>query len=138
MGAAHIGTVMMLVSNVTSPFLASNRPLTTTPVVAVIDVKAMMVPWKVDPVPSVAELPTCQKTLQAWAPLIRTTLLPEAVVSAEPIWKMKTALGSPCPSRVRVPVIPRVEEELYTPGARISPPMSPETVVAGVRLAASL
>ena len=53
-----------------------------------------MVPSKVEPVPSVAELPTCQKTLQAWAPLMRLTVLPEAVMSVEPAWKTNSALGS--------------------------------------------
>ena len=41
-----------------------------------------MLPANVDPVPSVAELSTCQKTLHAWAPFVRTTLLPDPVVSA--------------------------------------------------------
>ena len=36
------------------------------------------------PVPSVAELPICQKMLQASAPLSRTTLLPDAVVKVDP------------------------------------------------------
>lgn len=85
-------TVTVLVSKVTAPLLANNWPFITAPVVAVIDVNAKMLPWKVDPVPSVAELPTCQKTLQDFAPLIRTTLLLDAVISVEPIWKMKTAL----------------------------------------------
>jgi len=39
------------------------------PVVAVMEVRARMLPRKLELVPSVAELPTCQKTLQAWAPL---------------------------------------------------------------------
>ena len=61
----------------------------------------MIVPRNVEPVPSVAELPTCQKTLQACAPLIRLTVLADAVVSVEPAWKTKTAFGSP----------PRVERQ---------------------------
>ena len=40
----------------------------------------MTVPTKLEPVPSVAELPTCQKTLQACAPLVRLTGLADAVV----------------------------------------------------------
>jgi hypothetical protein len=39
-------------------------------------------------------------------------VLAEAVVSVDPIWKMKIELGSPCPSRVSVPVIPREDEAL--------------------------
>ena len=62
--------------------------------------------------PSVAELPTCQKTLQDWAPLIRLTWLPDAVVSDEPAWKTKTAFGLPPPSSVSAPVSPIDEAEL--------------------------
>jgi hypothetical protein len=50
--------------------------------------RANMFPEKEDVVPRVAELPTCQKTLAGRAPLMRATLLPVAVVSALPIWKM--------------------------------------------------
>jgi hypothetical protein len=109
---AHVDIVMVLVSNVTAPTLASNRPSTVAAVVAVIDAKARIFPLKVDPVPSVAELPTCQNMLQDWAPLMRFTLLPDAVVSVEPIWKMKTALGSPWASSVRIPVIPSEDVDL--------------------------
>ena len=55
------------------------------------------------PVPSVAEEPTCQKTLHACAPLISCTVVFEPVISVEPIWKMNTALGSPCASRITLP-----------------------------------
>jgi hypothetical protein len=44
--------------------------------------------------------------LQAWAPLSKPTVLDDAVVRAEPTWKMKTAFGSPCASKVTVPVNP--------------------------------
>jgi hypothetical protein len=83
---------------------ASARPSTVVPVVTEIDVNAMIVPVKEDVVPNVAELPTCQKTLQALAPLITLTLLAEAVIRVEAIWKMKTAFGSPWPSKVSVPL----------------------------------
>ena len=74
-------------------------------VLAVIDVRARIVPTNVEPTPSVAELPTCQKTLQGWPPLMTITLLLAAVMSVEPAWKMKTASGSPWASSVSVPVI---------------------------------
>jgi hypothetical protein len=74
-------------------------------VFAVIDVRARMVPTKVEPTPRVAELPTCQKTLHAWAPLMSTTLLLGEVMSVKPAWKMKTALGSPWASSVSGPVM---------------------------------
>jgi hypothetical protein len=64
---------------------------------------------KSEPDPSVAELPICQKTLHAWAPFSSFTSLEAAVVSPLPTWKMNTALGSPCPSSVTVPVSPSVE-----------------------------
>jgi hypothetical protein len=103
--AAHVALVMVLESNVTAPFRARVRPFTTVALVfSVIDVKARMFPLKAVFVPRVAELPTCQKTLHAWVPLMRFTLLADAVVRVDPIWKMKTALGSPWPSSVTVPV----------------------------------
>jgi hypothetical protein len=49
-----------------------------------MDVRANMVPEKLLVVPMVAELPTCQKTLHAWAPFSRTTELPDAAISDEP------------------------------------------------------
>ena len=45
--------------------------------------------------PSVAELPTCQKTLADWAPLSRFTPLPDAVMRVDAALKTKTASGSP-------------------------------------------
>ena len=93
-----------MVSSVTAPVRAKSLPSTVVPVVAAIDARARTFPLNVVVVPRVAELPTCQKTLHAWAPLIRLTLLPEAVIRVEAIWKMKTAFGSPWPSNVKVPL----------------------------------
>jgi hypothetical protein len=60
--AAHVGAVMTLSSRVTAPFRACTRPLTFAPVSKVMDVRAKIEPLKRLVVPSVAELPTCQKT----------------------------------------------------------------------------
>jgi hypothetical protein len=70
---AHVDLAIVSVSSVTAPFRANTRPSTVAPVVTVMLVNAIKVPRKVEPVPSVAELPTCQKTLQDWAPLIMLT-----------------------------------------------------------------
>ncbi len=51
---------------------------------SVMDVCARIVPTKLVVEPSVAELPTCQKTLHACAPPSRMTLALEAVVSVDP------------------------------------------------------
>lgn len=80
----HCGEVKVFVSNVTEPFLAKARPSAVAPVLAVMDVNAKIFPLKLEAVPSVAELPTCQNILQADAPLIRLTLLLEAVVNVDP------------------------------------------------------
>ena len=64
-GVTHVALVIVFVSNVTAPLRASTRPSTLAPVVRVADVKAKIFPLKVEFAPSVAELPTCQKTLQA-------------------------------------------------------------------------
>lgn len=103
-GGPHSGRVMVLLSKLTCPLRASTRPDTVVPVCTEIDVNAMIVPTKVVLVPSVAELPTCQNTLHGEAPLMRATVLFEAVINVDPAWKMNTAFGSPCASRVTVPV----------------------------------
>jgi hypothetical protein len=110
-----------------------------SPVVTEIDVRARMVPAKRECVPRVAELPTCQNTLQAWAPLVRRTLLAESVMRVEGTWKMKTAFGSPCASRVSDPPTSSGEAALYTPGVRVWPaPMAAGMLAVGLRPAASL
>ena len=108
----QIPFVMVLVSSVTSPVRANNCPCTVAPVCAAMDAIAKMCPTKVELVPKVAELGTTQKTRQNRAPLIRRTTLLDAVISVAVLWKMKTALGSPLASSVRVPVIPRTPPEL--------------------------
>lgn len=76
------------------------------PVVTVTDARAMIVPTNDEFVPSVAELPTCQNTLQLWAPFASTIWLADAVISVDATWKMKTEFRLPCPLRVRVPLSP--------------------------------
>lgn len=58
--AAHTGTVIVFVSSVTAAVRASSRPWRVAPVVAVMAVSARTEPIRCEPVPSVAELPTCQ------------------------------------------------------------------------------
>ena len=49
----------------------------------------MIVPTKDEFVPNEEpELGTVQKTLQAWAPPVKTTLLPGAVTRSDEAWKM--------------------------------------------------
>jgi hypothetical protein len=136
---AQVGAVIVSVSRVTAPLRASARPSMVSLVSTEIDVRARMVPVKAEFVPRVAELPTCQNTLQAWAPLVRMTLLAESVMSVEGAWKMKTAFGSPPASRVSDPPTSSEEDALYTPGARVAPaPMKAGTLAVGLRPAASL
>src|SRR4029077_3061906 len=97
------GVVIVLVSNVTAPFRANALPSSVAPVASVIDVRASMFPLKTEVVPKVAELPTCQKTLAAWAPPLRMTWRPDVVVRVDAIWKMKTAFAAPWASSVRSP-----------------------------------
>ena len=92
-------------SSVVAPLRANKRPCTRAPVFAVIDESASIEPTKFEPTPSVAELPTFQKTLHACAPLRSATLLLVAVMSVEPAWNTNTAFGSFSASRASVPVI---------------------------------
>lgn len=108
----QLGAVIVSSSRVTAPLRASARPMTVSPVFTEIDVRARMLPVKAEFVPRVAELPTCQNTLQAWAPLVRMTLLAESVISVEGAWKMKTAFGSPPASRVSDPPTSSEDEAL--------------------------
>ena len=139
----HLGAAILSVSRVTDPLRARARPWMVSPVCTVIDVRARMLPAKVEFVPSVAELPTCQKTLQARAPFVRTTELAESVVSVDGAWKIQTAFGSPCAFRVSAPETSSDEEALYTPGTSGALPMPAEpmeagTLAVGLRPAASL
>ena len=138
-GVVHAGTVMVSSSRVTAPLRASARPWMVSPVVTVIDSRARMLPSKMEPVPSVAELPTCQNTLQAWAPFVSRMWLDVSVMSVEPTWKMKTAPEFPCAFRTSSPPTSSDDVALYTPGESDWPaPMKPPRLAAGVRPAASL
>jgi hypothetical protein len=54
---------------------------------------------------------------------------PPTVVKPDAIWKIQTALTSPCASSVRLPdAIESVDVDLYIPGASVLPPWSPDTV----------
>lgn len=98
--------LIILLLRVTAPFNASKRPSDTAPVLRVIEVSANMFPTKSVPTPNVAELPTCQKMLQALAPFVNTTTEFEAVMRVEAIWKTQTLFGLVWPSKIRVPVNP--------------------------------
>ena len=74
---AQLDLVIVSVSSVSAPAPfacapASSLPATVTLFCTVMLVYARTVPTKVEPVLSVAELPTCQKTLHDWAPPVRT------------------------------------------------------------------
>jgi hypothetical protein len=108
---AQVPPKTWLVSIVTAPFRARALPDTLVPVCSAMLVSASMLPTNTVSVPSVAELPICQKARQSWPPLMKTTDALLAVVSLLPIWKMKTALGSPWASRTSVPVSWASEEK---------------------------
>src|SRR5438128_922092 len=72
-GVTTVCIVTVLESKVTAAFCASALPSSVALVAIVMEAYAMMVPLNAEFVPSVAELPTCQKTLAAVAPLVRTT-----------------------------------------------------------------
>jgi hypothetical protein len=68
---------------------------------------------------------------------MNTTLLSEAVINVESIWKMNTDCGLPWALRVSSPVSCAAPIR-YTPGLRVFPPSSAGRFVNGVRPAASL
>lgn len=67
------GFTIVFESMVTAPVRAKALPISAAPVVMVMDACARMVPLKMEVVPRVAELPTCQKILAACAPPCKIT-----------------------------------------------------------------
>jgi len=105
-GVGAQGTrTIVFVSIVTAALRTNARPLRVAPLENEMDTAAKMVPSRWLTLPRVAELLSCQKTLQAWAPFVRTILLAEAVMRVDCDWKRKTLLVSPWPSKVSVVVI---------------------------------
>ena len=103
---------MTLLSIVTAPFRAIARPQEIeAPVVKVILWLAMIFPSNAVPVPSVAELPTSQKTLAPGPPVSKTDEL-LAVVNVDPILKMNTEFALPRKLRNRLPVSCADDEKL--------------------------
>ena len=107
----HVDAVMTSLSRVTEALRAMTRPSTVTRVFTWTEVRARMLPRKLENVPRVAELPIFQKALQDRALPSRLTLLLDAVTRVDAVWKMKTPLGLPWAFRVSVPVIWNVPEE---------------------------
>lgn len=62
---AQVGLVIVFLSRVTAALRANALPCRVALVLSPIDVRAIIVPMKLELVPSVAELVTCQNTLQA-------------------------------------------------------------------------
>jgi hypothetical protein len=105
-GGAQAAMDTALESIVTAPFRARALPDIVALVVRVMLASARMFPMNAVPVPSVAELPTCQKSLHSCPPLMSTTdeLLP--VIRVLPTLNIQTALVLPPPSSVSAPVNP--------------------------------
>jgi hypothetical protein len=74
---------MVLPAIVTAPVRAKPLPSRVAPVSKVMDCIARIVPLKTEVVPKLAELPTCQKILDADAPPLRITLRPDVTVSVD-------------------------------------------------------
>lgn len=77
-------TEITALSIVTAPLRAKTLPVLVAPVFKVMLESAIRLPTKAVVVPSVAELPTCQNTLQLCPPLITFTAEALAVVNALP------------------------------------------------------
>ena len=101
-GAAHVELVIVLLLSDTRPVWASTRPWTVAAEFTVMLVSAMIVPTNDELLPSVAELPTCQNTLQACAPPESVIVFDVAVTRSEVAWKTHTELASPV--SVRLPI----------------------------------
>lgn len=129
--------VIVFVSRVTAPVRANSRPCTVAPVVAVTDCCARTVPWNRAPVPTVAELPTCQNTLHELAPPVITIWLADPMVRVDAAWNTHTE--SALPARVSAPLFARARAPPeYTPGESERPFSSVRPVWVGESDAATL
>ena len=94
--ASHpTGAVITFESRVTAPVSASSRPVMSAPVTAVIEALAMTVPTNCVALPSVAELPTCQNTLQALAPPVMVICELDPAISVLAAWNTQTDSAEP-------------------------------------------
>ena len=89
-GQLQIAPVTLTVvaeANPTSPVLDNRRPFTVVPAapVTLMDPTAASVPTKAVGPANIAEVPTINSTLQANAPLVKTTAELAAVVNVDPI-----------------------------------------------------
>ncbi len=101
-GAQLVGAMIVSSSRVTAPVLASMRPVMMASCWTAIDVRARTLPSKTASVSSVAELPTCQKMLQALMPPLSKIVESTLAVSVEAAWKTNTEFASP--ARCSVPL----------------------------------
>jgi hypothetical protein len=100
------GTVIEFDCSVTAAVLASSRPITVAPVATVMDFAARTVPWNCALVPMLAELPTCQKTLQALAPPVMMMCVADPMVRLLAAWNTQMESAA-VPASVRVPLFER-------------------------------
>lgn len=100
-----------LVSMVTAPLRARTLPVTFVPVCRAMLVSARILPTNVVFVPRVAELPTCQKSLQTCPPLMIDTVELLPVMRVLAILNIQTAAELPPPFSVRVPLSAADEEK---------------------------
>jgi hypothetical protein len=118
----QISILTLLVSSVTDPLKANTPPFEMAAVFNVTEIAAKMFPTKKLPVPKVAELPTCQYTLEGNAPPVSRMLEPVAVTKELPIRKYQTSLNEPVPASVKTPVTAAELLKLYVPGTNFMPP----------------
>ena len=102
------------------------------PVFAVMLVSAYTCPMNVEFTPIVAELPTRQYTLHACAPFARVIVLPTEVIAVDAAWNTKTAVGSPCASKITFPEFVKVPAAAaYVPARSVRPARSGELKIVG-------
>ena len=106
----------------------SNLPTTDVPSPISILVPAKTLPTNEDCFARLIDVPTFQYTLLALAPSVRINDVSVEVVTVVSVWKINSALISPCASRVSVPTVNLNEFEpeggQYIPGVSVIPSRS--------------
>ncbi|KAF4621643.1 hypothetical protein G7Y89_g14507 [Cudoniella acicularis] len=131
-------TNKVFVSIVRVPPRANKPPLLLAPPSAVTETCARIVPANAMLIPKVADVPTCQKTLQGKPPPESITAEPTEVTKVEPIWKYQASVGDPVPASIKVPVSCADELNSYVPGAKDRPPKLPVKTIPPLKAATTL
>ena len=113
--------VTILFCSEMAPALERALPLSLAPSKRLIAPFANIVPWKIEFSPKSTWPFTCQNTLHSDAPFFNIIREFTVLAKAPLILKINMEVGSPCPSKIRSPLMVDAAPMQYTLGNRVWP-----------------